>query len=183
MPISHYASVTGPTGYKLDEIEDRLGRPWGEAFPSLLSEEGRAAYDEGIQFYTRDPNIKKHHKGPAWYKSFMKHMKSAVVIVKGTRDLEALQDAATLYGFTYEQPVDVVDIALWNQESYRKCRTAKLEGTFICIQRHIPDSIGEGRRLRDLLPLGRAHDPSADAAMTLLIAMYISSKAPRQVST
>lgn len=175
-PISHYATVTGPTGYKLDELEHSLGRPWGEAFPSMLSAEGLKAYKEGIKVYENDPIIKKSHKPNSWYKSFLKLMQKSLVVVKGTGDLNAIQNACTLYGYEYTPPAEIVDIAQWNQQSYKQCRTAKLEGTFQCIEKKVQDDAGNGRTLRDILPLGKAHDPSVDASMTLLVAMYIESK-------
>jgi hypothetical protein len=177
-PISHYSSVTGPTGYKLDELEHHLGLPWGEAFPSLLSDEGKAIHEEGLRFYSRDPKIKAAHKPVSWFQTFMNMMQKCVVIVKGTKDIESLMDASKLFGLTYKEPGDLVDIALWNDKSYKQCRTAKLEGTYKCIAKSIPDEVGDGKRLRDILPIGRAHDPMADAAMTLLIALYIESKSP-----
>lgn len=53
------------------------------------------------------------------------------------------------------------------------CGTAKLEGTFDCITPYVDDRGTKRRRLRDILPLDKAHDPTTDASMTLLVAIYI----------
>jgi hypothetical protein len=52
------------------------------------------------------------------------------------------------------------------------CGTAKLEGTFHCITKYLDD---ETKHLATYLPLEKAHDPSTDASMTLLVAIYIVS--------
>jgi hypothetical protein len=174
-PISHFSTVTAQTGYKLDELEDRLGLPWGEAFPSKLSEEGKQAYKEGIAVYEADTNIKEHHRPPSWYKKFMKHYSESMIIVKGTSDIDALKNASILYKFEYLDPLDVTDVADWNEESRKRCGTAKLAGTFDCIKKKLD---AQTKHLADYLPLEKAHDPSTDASMTLLVALYIASQQP-----
>lgn len=169
-PISHFATVTPQTGYKLDELEHKLGKPWGEAYPDYLSEEGKQAHKEGIDLYKADPEIKKHHKPSSWYKSFMKHYSESMIIVKGKYDIESLENAAHLYGFKYMKPAGIVDIADWNSESKKLCNSAKLEKTYLCVKDKFNSEIKE---IEKALPLGKAHDPSADAAMTLLIALYM----------
>jgi hypothetical protein len=175
LPISKFSTVTSKTAEQLDQIERRLGRPWGEAFYSRLSEDGQAAFKEGMKVYVEDSNIKKHHKPPSWYKTFMKEYSESVIIVKGTGDIDALKNAALLYGFKYLDPLDIVDISDWNPTSHKVCGTAKLAGTFDCIKRDLPKEV---KHLADYLPLEKAHDPSTDASMTLLIALYIQSQKP-----
>lgn len=174
-PVSHYSTVTQPTAILLDKIEQQLGIGWGEAYPSRLSIEGRKLHAEGVRAYENDPNIKSHHKPPSWYQIFMKHYSESLIVVKGNADIEALQNAATYYGFEYKLPRQVHDIAVWNPQSRRKCRTAKLAGTFDCIKTKLDP---ETKALADYLPLEKAHDPSTDASMTLLVALYIQTQKP-----
>jgi hypothetical protein len=96
-----------------------------------------------------------------------------VIVVKGQSDIEALQNMCRIHEYEYFYPVDVVDIAEWNPRSRRMCGTAKLEGTFDCITPYVDDRGTKRRRLRDILPLDKAHDPTTDASMTLLVAIYI----------
>jgi hypothetical protein len=174
-PISHFSTVTPQTGYLLDELENKLGLPWGEAFYSRLSPAGKEAHTAGIKAYEADTNIKAHHKPPSWYKTFMKHYSESMIIVKGTGDIDALKNAAQFYGFQYTPPLEITDIAIWNPQSRKRCGTAKLAGTFDCIK-HKLDS--ETKHLADHLPLEKAHDPSTDASMTLLVALYIAGQHP-----
>ena len=174
-PISHFSTVTPETGYKLDELEQKLGIGWGVAYPSRLSDEGKRIHKEGIRAYESDANIKKHHKTPAWFVGFMKQYSESMIVVKGTSDIDALKNAAMYYGFEYKDPLEIVDIADWNPQSYKKCRTAKLAGTFDCIKHKLDN---ETKHLADYLPLEKAHDPSTDASMTLLVALYIQSQHP-----
>jgi len=174
-PISHFATVSRQTGVKLDELELDLGLPWGDAFPSRLSDEGKRAHAEAIKIYELDSNIKKHHKAPSWYKTFIKHYSESTIIVKGTNDIDALKNAAKHYGFQYQDPKDIVDIAVWNVQSRKRCRTAKLEGTYLCIERKLDK---ETQEIAKHLPLEKAHDPTTDASMTLLVALYIESQKP-----
>jgi hypothetical protein len=170
--ISKYATVEPSTAKKLDMLEGKLGLSWGVSFPSRLSPEGQEALKEGIKTYTEDPNIKAHHKPPSWYKVFMKHYSESTIIVKGTGDIEALQNASKMYNFDYLEPKHVVDIALWNPQSRKKCGTAKLEGTYRCIKNRLDR---ETKVIESFLPLEKAHDPTTDASMTLIVALYIQS--------
>jgi len=173
LPISKFATVTPQTAYKLDEIEKRLGLPWGEAFFSRLSTEGQKAYIEGMEVYNNDENILKHKQSPLWYSKFMKLYSESLIIVKGNGDIDALKNASNIYGFDYKNPLGVVDIADWNEESKMLCDTAKLAGTFDCIKKYLDE---QSKLLADFLPLEKAHDPSTDASMTLLVALYIESQ-------
>ena len=172
LPISHYSTVTPQTSYKLDEIEQNLGVPWGEAFYSKLNSSAQKLYNEGMKLYHEDTNIKKHQKSPEWYNKFMEKYSKCLIIVKGIGDMHALENASKLYNFEYKEPPEIVDIAEWNEESKKLCQTAKLAGTFDCIKRYLDEDI---KNLADFLPLEKAHDPSTDASMTLLIALYIES--------
>jgi hypothetical protein len=175
LPISKYSTVTHETAHKLDDIEKNLGLPWGDAFQSRLSTEGQKYFKEGMKIYKNDENIKLHHKPYSWYKKFMEVYSESLIIVKGVGDIEALYNASVLHDFSYKQPSGVVDIAQWNSQSIKLCKTAKLAGTFDCIKKDLDEEI---KQLGDHLPLEKAHDPSTDASMTLLIALYIQSQKP-----
>jgi hypothetical protein len=173
LPISHYSTVTPQTAYKLDEIEKNLGLPWGEAFYSKLSSSGQKFYNEGMEIYHKDKNIKKHQKSSEWYNTFMDKYSKSLIIVKGRGDIEALENASKVYNFPYMNPLNIIDIADWNEESKKLCQTAKLAGTFDCIKKYLDN---DSKTIADFLPLEKAHDPSTDASMTLLVALYIESK-------
>jgi hypothetical protein len=100
-----------------------------------------------------------------------------MIVVKGTNDLDALKNGAQYYGFKYRQPKDITDIAEWNDTSYIKCKTAKLQGTYLCIERNLDP---ETQKLAKHLPLEQSHNPMTDASMTLLVALYIESQKPKQ---
>jgi hypothetical protein len=175
LPISKYSTVTSETAYKLDDIEKKLGLPWGDAFYSRLSSEGQEYFKEGLKIYKEDKNIKKHHKPSSWYEKFMKVYSESLIVVKGTGDLDSLENASILNGFSYKKPLGIIDIAEWNSQSKKLCNTAKLAGTFDCIKKKLDE---ESKNLEDYLPLEKAHDPSTDASMTLLIALYIEKQKP-----
>jgi len=176
-PISKYATVESTTARKLDELEGRLGMGWGSSFPSRLSTDGIEALKEGLKIYAEDSNIKSHHKPPSWYSTFMKHYSESTIIVKGTFDIDALKNASAMYGFEYLEPRHIIDIALWNPQSRKKCGTAKLEGTYLCIKKHLD---AETKQLAKFLPLDKVHDPTTDASMTLIVALYIESIRPKK---
>jgi hypothetical protein len=175
LPISKFSTVTKETAEKLNVIETKLGKAWGDAFYSRLDEDGKKAYDEGIQIYKNDSNIKKHHKSYSWYSKFLEIYSNSLIIVKGLGDIEALKNICILHNIPYKEPLEIIDIAEWNQESKRLCNTAKLAGTFDCIKKYLDK---ETRKLADSLPLEKEHDPSTDASMTLLVALYIQSQKP-----
>lgn len=174
-PVAKYATVSDSTARELEVLESQLGVSWGASFPSRLSPEGKEVLKKGIKLYETDTNIKKHHKPSSWYKAFLKLYSESMIVVKGTGDIDALKNAAAYYDMKYEDPKDVVDIAIWNPKSSKKCGTAKLAGTFDCVKRELDE---ETKELADHLPLEKAHDPSTDASMTLLIALYIVSREP-----
>lgn len=170
---SHYASVSQKTAESLDVYQSHLQLEWSRAFEGALPEDQKPILKESLHLYNSDKNIKDNHKPPSWIKKFIKAYSESVVVVKGRADMEALENMCRVHDFEYFEPVDVVDIALWNGKSRRMCGTAKLEGTFDCILPYVDDKGSKRRRLRDILPLARAHDPTTDASMTLIVAIYI----------
>jgi hypothetical protein len=175
LPVSRYATVTPQTGYKLDAIEKQLSLPWGQSFLSKLPPAERVLWKEGIKLYKTDPLVSANHQPPSWIKKLVDILPSAMVIVKGKNDLFAIQNMCTLHGYDYKFPGIVNDIANWNLESREKCGSAKLEETYSCVKDELDDVAKE---LQTVLPLKKAHDPSTDASMTFLIALYIVSKEP-----
>ena len=170
---SQFANVTQKTADDLDAYQSVLGVPWASAYLRILPEEKHEILVDSIKLYLEDPNIKSAHKPPSWIKTFLKDYSDSLVIVKGTSDLEALENACKFHNIEYTPPKKIYDIADWNITSRKKCGTAKLEGTYNCIKDHLDK---ETRTLTKVLPLGEAHDPSSDAAMTLIVALYIISR-------
>jgi hypothetical protein len=162
--------VSKKTAEKMDQYQSLLTVPWSAAYLGAIPEDLRQAYKEGIETYLEDSNIQKAHKPPSWIKTFLQDYSDALVIVKGTSDIESIQNACKFHGIEYKPPKKVYDIAEWNLTSRKKCGTAKLEGTYECIVDKLDP---ETAQLKKILPLGEAHDPSSDAAMTLIVALYI----------
>lgn len=151
---SAFANVTEATKKKLDALQNRIQND---------KEELDA---ESVAVYISDSIVKKHHEPPSFLKRFMKVYSQSLIIVKGPSDVEALKRACILYKIPYQEPKGIVDIAKWNNQSHKRCGTAKLEGTYTCLKREL--------KQYDFLPLGRPHDPRSDAAMAFLIAIYMS---------
>lgn len=172
-PISHYSTVSPHTAHELNELEKELSLPWGEAYYSKLSKQDKVTWLKGISAYQNDKNIKDHHKPKTWLKQFLELYSKSTIIIKGTTDIDALKNACNYYGYSYREPAHVVDIADHNPLSHRICQTAKLEGTFDCIRNHIDH---DTKKLLDLLPIGQSHDPTIDASMTLIVALYFEYK-------
>ena len=172
-PISHYATVTPSTGYKLDELENKLNIPWGESFYSKLNTSQKKILKEGIHTYHEDSNIKKHHEPLSWISKFMKIYAKSTIVVKGTGDITSLKNICSIKGYEYLEPAKIINIANWNSESIRICGSAKLENTFECIKKNLSRDITQ---FLDHIPLGRPHDPASDAAMTFIIALYVVSQ-------
>jgi len=172
LPVSQFATVSIETAGELDQIQEAIGIPWVDAHQSVLDTKQKALLNKAIKLYKNDPNIKKHHEPYSWVPKFLKVFSESTVIVKGTGDLEALQNLCKLKNFTYLQPKKIIDIAHWNAKSKKLCGSAKLENTFHCIY---PKLNSEIRKVLEQLPLGEAHDPTMDATMTLIVAMFSAS--------
>ena len=170
---SQFASVSQKTADDLDIYQSHLQMEWHKAYEGTLPADQRHILKESLDLYNSDKNIRDNHKPPSWLKKFLKAYSESVIVVKGQSDIEALQNMCRIHDYEYFYPVDVVDIAEWNPRSRRMCGTAKLEGTFDCITPYVDDRGTKRRRLRDILPLDKAHDPTTDASMTLLVAIYI----------
>lgn len=170
---SMFANVTQKTADELDTYQSLLGVPWASAYLELLPEDTHQILLDSLKLYKEDPNIKTAHKPTSWLKTFLKEYSESLIIVKGTNDIDALKNACLLNNIEYLEPKQVYDIAEWNLTSRKKCGTAKLEGTYNCI---LPELDKEIKELTKVLPLGEAHDPSSDAAMTLIVALYIISR-------
>jgi hypothetical protein len=171
LPISRYSTVSKETITRLNEIEKSIGIGWGDAFPSILNDEQKQLHKEAIKIYENDEYIVKNKRDPKeWYTKFVDLWSDSTIVVKGKGDVDAIRNACMFYDVPYMGPSEVEDIALWNPDSYKKCKTAKLEGTYKCIR---PDFDKGIKEIEKILPVGKAHDPSADAAMTFLVALYI----------
>jgi hypothetical protein len=176
---SEFASVSDSTARDLDIYQSHLQYEWSKAFAHVLPADQKPILKESLKLYNSDPNISKNHKPPSWIKKFLEQYSQSMVVVKGTFDLVAIENMCRIHGFTYTPPAGIYDIALWNRKSRLLCGTAKLEGTFDCILDKVDDRGTKTKRLRDVLPLGKAHDPTSDASMTLIVAIYIVSTQKR----
>lgn len=173
---SAFANVTEETAKELDDLQNVLSVPWASAYLRVLPEEIQEVLLEGIETYNKDPIIKKAHKPTSWLKDFIKEYSNSLVIVKGTSDIESLQNACKFHGIKYENPKKIYDVAEWNLTSKQKCGTAKLDGTYQCIYSDLDD---QTKNLVIHLPMKKAHEPASDAAMTLIVALYITSLTKR----
>jgi hypothetical protein len=126
--------------------------------------------DDIVKAYFADPKVKPHLKPTSWITGFVKMMSESTVIVKGDMDLKAIRSACTAHGFTYKAPLAIVDIASHNPAFTKRCKTAKLEGTYDCIKKELDSA------LKKAFPTGKAHDPVSDAAMTIQIAAWLAQK-------
>jgi hypothetical protein len=156
---SGFSGVSASTKKKLDHIQNEI------------QNKGLNLAKESVSIYNKDPIVKSAHKPPSFYKTFMKLYEESLIVVKGTQDIDALKNACTLYNIDYTEPKGVYDIAEWNPEAHKKCGTAKLEGVYKCLKTELK----EFKSFEKMLPVGKAHDPRSDAAMTFLIALKIIS--------
>lgn len=172
---SEFASVSDKTAEGLDQYQSLLQLEWHKSFLKSLPNEQHSILKESLKLYNSDDHIKKNHKSASWIKGFLEVYSESMAIVKGEFDMYAIENMCRIHGYEYKRPSEFFDIALWNTQSRKKCRTAKLEGTYHCIAKQIDDRISPRYRLRDILPMHRAHEPTTDASMTLLVAIYIVS--------
>lgn len=158
---SKFSTVTPKTSQVLDLLEETE-----RSAPEFLRN------NDSVQTYFADPLIKPHLKlkPTGWLKDFIQTLKSSTVIVKGHMDLKAIQSACSHYEVHYQTPLKLVDIALQNPQFSKRCGTAKLEGTYRCISHELDAG------LKKAFPVGKAHTPVSDAAMTLQIAAWLSEK-------
>uniref|UniRef100_A0A6C0JX04 Exonuclease domain-containing protein n=1 Tax=viral metagenome TaxID=1070528 RepID=A0A6C0JX04_9ZZZZ len=168
--ISKYMSATEATKGTIDDLESQLTKEWVRVFHSNSTDDDQRLLKNGLDVYEHDTTIKKAHKPPSWLKIFLKHYSQSLILVKNNADIESLKNMCTLYGIEYVDPLGVFDIATWNKMSYKRCRSAKLYDTYMCIQKWLNS---ENRQLNKYIPKGKSHDPSVDAGMTLIIAAFI----------
>jgi hypothetical protein len=167
---SAFANVTEETAEELDKMQDVLSVPWASAYLRVLPAEIKEVLLDAIDIYNNDKIIKKAHKPVSWLKDFIEEYSKSLVIVKGTSDIEALQNACKFHGIEYKHPKKIYDVAEWNLTSHQKCGSAKLDKTYKCIYPKLDD---ETKQLILHLPMKKAHEPASDAAMTLIVALYI----------
>jgi hypothetical protein len=156
---SKFSTTTSRTAEALDILEETE-----RSAPDLLGN------DDIVKEYFADAKVKPHLKPASWLKGFVKLMSESVVVLKGDMDLKALKSASRIQGFPYHAPLGIVDIATHNPEFNKRCGTAKLEGTYDCIKKELSPA------LKKAFPIGKAHDPVSDAAMTIQIAAWLAAK-------
>ena len=156
---SSYSTVSNTTSEILDilEITEHLA-------PEFLRN------DDSVKAYFADKMVKPHLKPTSWLAEFAENIRDSVVIVKGRMDLNAIKYACSEYNITYHKPIGVVDIATSNPHFTKRCGTAKLDGAYTCISKELDAS------LKKAFPVGKAHNPVSDAAMTIQIAAWLSEK-------
>jgi len=158
---SKFSTTTPATAESLDILEAT-----SKFAPDLLDD------NDMVKEYFADPEVRPHLKPASWLKNFLKIMSESVVVLKGDMDLKALKSACRTQGFTYRAPLGIVDIATHNPQFTKRCGTAKLEETYDCIKKELSPA------LKKAFPVGKAHDPISDAAMTIQIAAWIATKSP-----
>jgi len=174
-PTSRFASVSTKTAKKLDNLEEELGIDWARAFPENLDSIQKKIWEKGIQVYQEDPEIFKAKKGKAWMTQFLEKYSKSRIIVKGDGDIIALRNYCRAFKIAYKEPVSIIDIAEWNEESRKKCGSAKLETSFECILPKLSSESGEFlNKINDLMGKGNPHDPRTDSVMTLGVALYLA---------
>jgi len=156
---SKFSTTTPATAELLDILEETE-----RSAPEFLGN------NDIVKEYFADPKVKPHLKPASWLKGFVKLVGESVVVVKGDMDLKALKSACKIHGFAFHPPLGIVDIATHNPEFNKRCKTAKLEGAYDCIKKELDAG------LKKAFPVGKAHDPVSDAAMTLQIAAWIATK-------
>jgi hypothetical protein len=156
---SSFSTVTPKTALVLDILEEteRTAR-------EFLHE------DDSVKAYFADPNVKPHLKPASWLAGFTKMIGESVVVLKGDMDLKAIKSACTHHRIPFHQPLRIVDIAHSNPDFNKRCGTAKLEGTYRCIAKDL-DAV-----LKKVFPVGKAHNPVFDSAMTIQIAAWLTEK-------
>ena len=100
----------------------------------------------------------------------MKLFVQSVVVIKGEMDLKALKSACSRHKIGYHAPAGIFDIATHNAQFTKRCKTAKLEGTYACVAHELDSG------LKKAFPIGKAHNPVFDAAMTIQIAAWLAEK-------
>jgi hypothetical protein len=156
---SKFSTTTPETAESLDILEAT-----SKFAPELLGD------NDMVREYFFDSEIIPHIKHFSWLKNFIKIMSQSVVVIKGDMDLKALKSACRTQGFTYHAPLGIVDIATHNPQFTKRCGAAKLEETYDCIKKELSPA------LKKAFPVGKAHDPISDAAMTIQIAAWIATK-------
>lgn len=156
---SKYSSTTPKTAEALDILEETE-----RSAPEFLEDR------DIVDVYFADSKVKPYLKPASWLKGFATLIGESVVVVKGEMDLKAMKTACKAHGFAFKSPLDVVDIAKHNSEFTKRCKTAKLEGTYDCIKKELDAG------LKKAFPVGKAHDPVSDAAMAIQIAAWLAQK-------
>lgn len=156
---SKFSTVSPSTSVTLDILEETE-----RSAPEFLQN------NDIVKAYFADPKVKSHLKPVSWLHGFIQTLKESTVIVKGDMDLKAIRSACTKYKIQYHPPLRVIDIASSNPLFNKRCGTAKLEGTYHCISKELDTD------LKKAFPIGKAHNPVFDSAMTVQIAVWLAEK-------
>jgi hypothetical protein len=172
-----FFAVLPPPPGQLNRVSSKFSTPTPATAESLdlLEETERSAPEflgdkDIVDVYFADSKVKPHLKPASWLKGFAKLIGESVVVVKGDTDLKAIKSACAAHGFTFKVPLGIMDIAKHNPEFTKRCKTAKLEGTYDCIKKELDAG------LKKAFPIGKAHNPVSDAAMAIQIAAWLVQK-------
>jgi hypothetical protein len=156
---SKFSTTTSKTAEALDILEETE-----RTAPEFLGNK------DIVDVYFADAKVRPYLKPASWLKGFAELIRESVVVVKGDMDLKAMKTACVSHGFSFHAPLGIVDIARHNPEFNKRCKTAKLEGTYDCIKKELDAG------LKKAFPTAKAHNPVSDAAMTIQIAAWLAQK-------
>lgn len=92
------------------------------------------------------------------------------LIVKGLEDIKALKNHTILLKQNYIVLTHLFDISKYNQILFNKCNSAKLEETYLCLQKmNLLDKYNKYYDVINKFTKMKAHNPLVDAYYTIII--------------
>lgn len=173
----------------IDKIKNNLKKLYRELvelkfhyYPELINDTAinKIIYDIN-NLYINDDNIQKRMIKYDDLDIFINIFNRSKKIGKELIDISAIINTSYLKN-TYRPIIEkYFDIAFYNPFSRLLCNGAKLETTYNCVLNKLDSNIflfnsSSKYNLSNIIDLSRAHNPTVDAYMTLIVCFYIIKK-------
>ena len=147
-------------------------------FKNRLPDKYKKIYNNIIDLYLNDPSVKQRIINPYNYLNILKnYFKDITIIHKEDMDFIALNNDLKKYNVKITNQVQHKDIADYNNILINKYGTAKLYESYLFLYNDYVDKIPELKKfdtilrekLKDKLPIIKAHNPLSDAYFTIIV--------------
>lgn len=162
---------------KMQKVIDKLSF---NLFKNRLPPKYKQWYNQMINLYLNDPDVKQRTINPQNYLNLLKnYFKDITIVHKEDMDFIAINNDLKKYNVRIQNSIMHNDIASYNQVLINKYGTAKLYESYLYLKRDYIDNAKNNElmkfdeilreKLKEKMPIIKAHNPLSDTYFTIIV--------------